>query len=120
MKKKIGLAVILSLFIVAAFAGIKTARDRYYADYNYTSELALKNPKTAAEEKSLDASLPTDYTFVSEPWTGDNQPYHAIRVSVDQLLADGQNPNDLLLPAKIAAHENPTDPKAQFRWAYIA
>ncbi len=113
MKKKIVGTVILSVIVVYAYADGANSNSK-------TQAVSAKKTTSGNPLNTQDASLPTNYSFVSEPWTGDNKPYHVIRVRVDRAISKGQNPDALLLPAKIAAQKKPSDPKAQFLWGYIA
>lgn len=119
MRRGMAGTVILSLLVVCSYADVADPRHKDHSSHNLV--ISAKKPTTGINPLNLpDPSLPTNYGFINEPWTGDNRPYHAMRVRIDRLLAMGQNPDALLLPAKTAAQKSPHDPKAQFLWAYIA
>ena len=58
--------------------------------------------------------------WANEPWTGEDAPYQRIERDADLALAKSVSIGNLLEQTSVLARQNPADPQAQFRWAYIA
>lgn len=63
---------------------------------------------------------PSEMAWITEEWTGDDQPYKRIRAQIDQAMADGRSVVALAHEYKMAAGKKLGDPEVQFRWAYAA
>ena len=111
-------AVIILLIIAPSLASISEPAGKATTGPNIP--LSEKNPRTRGEQRLLDASVSTNYNFVSEAWSGNNQPYRLIRIRVNHLLRAGENVEGLLSNAKKVALRNPNNSEAQFLWAYLA
>lgn len=64
--------------------------------------------------------LLTYYAWLNAPWSDDDAPYSAIRQSIDQALATGQDAHAVYQRYKTQALQAPTDPKAVFGLTYAA
>ncbi len=57
-------------------------------------------------------------SWANQPWTGDNRPYHAIRIQVDHLAEQGKLTPSMLQANFKAWQQTPRDPLKLFQWAY--
>lgn len=60
------------------------------------------------------------WDWTTEPWNGDNTPYHQARLDIDKAADGKQGLDELLIKYKAQAQRNPDDALAAFRWAYTA
>lgn len=67
-------------------------------------------------------TLPTAHLWdwTVQEWTGNDEPYRRIRTEIDQAIAMGKDPQELLKQQKQKAQQYPNNPQAQFAWGYAA
>ena len=65
-------------------------------------------------------TMATVWGWTTAPWNGDDRPYQRIRATIDNAVAGGRKPQELMYFYEASALKNPNDPQAQFRWAYAA
>jgi len=97
LKIKLIVAGVMALFVIAPTA---------YAGRNL--------PATGTQKPTI------DWSWTTEEWTGNSQPYQQIQTEVQKLSEKKQLTNEVLQKQKVAAHQKPSDPQAQFRWGYAA
>lgn len=61
-----------------------------------------------------------NYDWRTVAWTGNNTPYHHMRIDIDRLLAHGQKADVLERKYGALAKKDFYNPQFQFRWAYVA
>lgn len=64
------------------------------------------------------AFVPLSLSWTTEPWTGDDRPYQAIRAEIDSLAAGNKLTDTLIEQYRREAPPKCTDPQALFRLAY--
>jgi len=60
------------------------------------------------------------WDWTTQTWTGNNAPYQRIRTEIDQAIARGEDPQELLNQQKGVAQQYSDNPQAQFAWGYVA
>jgi len=60
----------------------------------------------------------SDWRWVDDKWTGDDQPFAAARQSIDGMFAAGVDTSSLVAKYKLVAGAHPDDALAQYNWAY--
>ena len=60
----------------------------------------------------------TVWEWTVAPWNGNDKPYQQMRDTIDNAIAGGRKPQELVEFYELPALEHPNDPIAQFRWAY--
>lgn len=73
-------------------------------------------PSSSEQKNSTDSK----WTWTDEKWNGNDTPYVKIRQSIDKAIAAGQKPDTLLKKYQVIGKAQPSNPQAQFQWAYAA
>lgn len=58
--------------------------------------------------------------WATESWTGDDTPYRKIKLAIDRAVAKKTLTAAAMTNYERAADQSPTDPQAQFQWAYAS
>ena len=99
-----------------------TIRHPYFRGFLAVSLFSALSGSSVAQAQSNPSNVPRfispSFAWASQAWSGDNSPYHAIRVQVDRAGAQGK----LTLPVLQAYYKSwqqaQNNPLALFRWAY--
>lgn len=107
---------LLSLGGAAVISAPSSNHDSEYSNSSSNYDLA----KNLAKFKKIVYAQRHDYDWTREAWTADDHPYLLIQANVDRVIAQGQNPETLLVQCRGEALAHPGDTKALFRWGYAA
>jgi len=80
--------------------------------------LTLANKPATALQKPVLRDWVKVWDWTNVPWNGDNKPYQQIRATIDNAIAARRKPQDLAFFYEGPALRDPSDPQAQFKWAY--
>ena len=85
------------------------------------SSIRLAQSQTPHYKSRLPGVLETErWNWTTEPWNGDNMPYHQARAAIDKVADVGQGLDGLLVKYRTHSQSHLDDPLAAFRWAYTA
>ncbi len=82
--------------------------------------LLVVAPLQAQSQKPKIRNSVTVREWATTSWDGDDRPYQQIRATIDNAIADGRKPQELLDLYEMTALRQPNDSQLQFKWAYAA
>ena len=83
--------------------------------FSQTSDLSLPHKAGSASVTEF-----SNERWLIDPWTGNDKPYKAVRNAIDQAFAKRRITPGTIESYRSRADKRPTDPVAQFRWAYTS
>lgn len=83
--------------------------------------MSLPSPASPASDRAeAQAQLNAYYSWLNAPWTDDDAPYAAIRISVDKAVAKAAKPSEIVQDYKRKFINSPANAKLLFAYCYFA